>query len=153
MAISIAIERPLQDEVRLLITELNESLRPLSPPDYSYHLTVEQMADPTTTVLIALNDEIAVDCGALRRHGDGVGEVKRKYTRRLVQGRGIGGMILGRIESLARDEGLTRPVLETDHLNHAAWRIYERAGFTRRGPVLDYLDIPYAIFYEKKLDA
>ena len=33
----------------------------------------------------------------------------------------------------------------------AAWRVYERGGFTVCGAVLDYPDSGYSRFYEKKL--
>jgi putative acetyltransferase len=48
--ISIAVETPLQDEVRVLVTELNAVLLELTPPEHCHHLTVEQMADASTTV-------------------------------------------------------------------------------------------------------
>ncbi len=60
-------------------------------------------------------------------------------------------MILDEIEALARHEGLSRLVLETGDRHPAAWRVYERGGFTRCGPVLDYPDSAYSVFYEKTL--
>jgi putative acetyltransferase len=151
MAATIAVETPLQDDVRTLIAALNETLLALTPPEYCSHMTVEQMADVDTTVFVAREDGQAVACGALRRHADGVGEVKRMYTLPAAQGQGIGGRILEQVEVLARAEGFSRLVLETGHLHHAAWRVYERAGFTRCGPVLDYPDSGYSVFYEKPL--
>ena len=53
MPVTLAIESPLQDEVRTLIAELNTVLLELSPPEACYHLTVEEMAEPTVTVWIA----------------------------------------------------------------------------------------------------
>jgi putative acetyltransferase len=151
MALTIAVESPLQDDVRALIAALNETLLALTPPEFCSHLTVEQMADADTTVFVARDDGRAVACGALRRHDAGVGEVKRMYTLPSSQGRGIGGRILALIEALARAEGLSHLVLETGHSHHAAWRVYERGGFTRCGPVLDYPESEYSIFYEKSL--
>lgn len=152
MAVTIAIETPLQDDVRALIAELNDTLHALTPPEHCFHLTVEQMAEPSTTVLVARDvDGGAIGCGALKRHEGGVGEVKRMYTRPAAQGRGVGGAIVARIEALGRAEGLTRLVLETGDRHPAAWRVYERAGFTRCGPVLDYPDSPYSVFYAKTL--
>ena len=151
MAVTIAVESPLQDEVRALIAALNETLLALTPPEFCSHLTVEQMAGAETTVFIAREDSRAIACGALRRHGAGVGEVKRMYTLPEFQGQGIGGRILALIEALARAEGLALLVLETGHLHHAAWRVYERGGFTRCGPVLDYRASAYSVFYEKPL--
>jgi putative acetyltransferase len=153
VAVTIAVESPLQDDVRTLIAELNEHLFTLTPPEFCFHLTVEQMADADTTVFVARDDARAVACGALRRHGAGVGEVKRMYTVPSHQGRGIGGRIVELIEALAREEGLTRLVLETGHRHDAAWRVYERAGFARCGPVLDYPPSAYSVFYEKRIAA
>ncbi len=151
MAVVVAVESPLSDDVRALIAALNGHLLTLTPPEFCSHMTVEEMADGNTTVFVARDGGEAVACGALRRDGDGVGEVKRMYTIPSRQGQGIGGAILERIEALARAEGLTRLVLETGHVHDAAYRIYERGGFTRCGPVLDYPDTGYSVFYEKDL--
>ena len=130
---------------------LNAHLLELTPPEFCSHLTVEQMADADTTVWIARDEGVAVACGALRRHNAGIGEVKRMYTLPSHRGRHIGGDILALIETQARDEGLSQLVLETGHVHDAAWRVYERGGFTRCGPVLDYPPSDYSIFYEKAL--
>jgi putative acetyltransferase len=48
---------------------------------------------------------------------------------------------------------MSRLVLETGEAEgfEPAWRVYERGGFTRCGPVLDYPDSGFSRFYEKKL--
>ena len=153
MAVTIAVESPFQDEVRELIEALNANLLALTPPEFCFHMTVEQMADADTTVFIAREDGKAVAVGALRRHAGGIGEVKRMYTRPEMQGQGIGRKIVGEIEALARREGFSTLVLETGDRHPAAWRVYERAGFTRCGPVLDYPDSTWSVFYQKRLDA
>ncbi len=151
MTVAIAPETPLQDEVRALIAELNASLLDLTPPEFCSHMTAEQMAAPDTTVFIARAGGTAVACGALRRHEGGIGEVKRMYTRPSHRGMKIGQQIVCRIEALARDEGLKRLVLETGDRHPAAWTVYERAGFTRCGRVLDYPDSEWSVFYEKNI--
>jgi putative acetyltransferase len=151
MALSVAVESPLQDDVRVLVAELNATLLELTPPEFVFHLTAEQMAAPDTTVFIARDGGAAVACGALKRHADGIGEVKRMYTRPSHRGRKIGAMIVERIEAVARGEGLKQLVLETGDRHPAAWTVYERAGFTRCGPVLDYPDSKWSVFYEKTL--
>ena len=151
-AVTIAVESPLQDDVRGLIDELNATLLALTPPEHCYHMKAEEMAAADTTVFIARDRGRAVGMGALRRHAAGIGEVKRMYTRPEIQGQGIGGRILREIEALARREGLRELVLETGEGYHAAWRVYERGGFARSGPVLDYPDSPYSVFYAKTLE-
>jgi len=148
--ITIGIETPLTGEIRALIAELNAVLHALTPPEHCYHLTAEQMAEPSTTVFIAREDGVVVACGALKRHGE-VGEVKRMYTRPAWQGRGIGGRIVAEIEKVARGERVRRLVLETGDRHPAAWRMYQRAGFRRCAPVLDYPDTGWSVFYEKPL--
>ena len=151
MPISIAVESSLTDDVRRLIAALNEYLLTLTPAEFCFHMTVEEMAGPETTVFVARADGVAVACGALLRHPGGIGEVKRMFTMPEHQGRGLGGVILAQIEALARAEGITWLVLETGDRHPAAWRVYERGGFSRCGRVLDYPDSPWSVFYEKNL--
>jgi len=153
MAVIIASESPLQDEVRGLLARLNATLLALTPAEYCSHMTAEDMAKPDTTLFVARSQGTAIAIGALRRHGSArVGEVKRMYTEPSHRGRGIGAGILDRIEVMAKGEGLIGLVLETGHRHEAAWRLYERAGFSRCGPVLDYPSTPYSVFYAKTLD-
>jgi putative acetyltransferase len=151
MALTFAVEPALSDDVRRLIAALNEYLFTLTPPEHCFHMTVEEMARPDTTVFVARESGEAIACGALRRHADGVAEVKRMYTDPAHQGKGIGGRILAQIEAMARNEGFRRLVLETGDRHPAAWRVYERGGFARCGVVLDYPDTSWSVFYEKEL--
>jgi putative acetyltransferase len=154
MAITIAAETPLQDEVRELVRQLNAYLLTLSPPDACFMMTVEEMAEAPTTLFVARNEAgKAVGMGALRREGLGIAEVKRMYTLPEVRGQRVGSALLDRIIGLARDEGVTRLVLETGNEHPEAWRLYESRGFARCGPVLDYPDSEWSVFYEKSLAA
>src|SRR5262245_20292174 len=110
MAVEIRVETPLQDDGRALIAELNSVLLELTPPEFSFHMTAEQMAAADTTVFVARDGGAPIACGALRRHERGVGEVKRMYTRPSHRGQKIGASIVGRIEALAKEEGMTRLV-------------------------------------------
>lgn len=149
----IAVVSPLAADMRALIRELNGVLSALTPPGYCYHMTPEEMAGERTTVFLARLGGHAAACGALHRHEGGIGEVKRMYTRPAYQGRKLGGAILDQIIKTARRDGLSELVLETGDKHHAAWRTYERAGFTRCGPVLDYPSTPYSVFYRRPLVA
>lgn len=153
MAITIAIETPLQNDVRVLVAELNDHLFKLTPPEFCYHLTAEQMAEPDVTVWVARDGGEAIGCGALKRHDKRIAEVKRMFTRESHRGQGIGRRLLGEILNAALDEGIEELVLETGDRHHAAWAIYEKAGFMRCGPVLDYPDSEYSVFYHKQLAA
>ena len=153
MSFTIATETPLSDDVRLLVKSLNEFTFELTPAEYRHHMTVEQMAQADTTLFVArdANGE-TLGMGCLRRHENGVGEVKRMFVKPEARGLGVGGAILARIEDLARQEGLTRVVLETGSNFDAARRVYERGGFASCEPVLGYPPSAWTSFYAKALE-
>lgn len=158
MALTIAVETPLQDDVRAMVADLNATMIPLTPREFQFQLTVEQMAEPSVTVLVA-RDEAgrAVGMASLKVHGEGrgekLGEVKRMFTLEAMRGQRVGSQLLQRIEALARERGVTRLVLETGEAPgfEPAYRVYERGGFTVCGAVLDYPDSGWSRFYEKKI--
>ncbi len=154
MSVRIAIESPLQEAVRDLVRQLNAYMIPLTPREFQFQLTAEQMADPSVTVLVA-RDETgrAVGMGSLKIHDQNLGEVKRMFTLPEMRGKRLGSALLQRIEVLARDKGVERLVLETGEAPgfEPAWRVYERGGFNVCGAVLDYPDSGFSRFYEKNL--
>lgn len=156
MAVTIAVESPLQDEVRQLVAELNDHLLPLSPPEFQFKMTVEQMADADTTVFVA-RDEAgkAVGIGALREISADEGEIKRMYTSPSVRGQRVGSALLQAIENLAREKGLSRLLLETGTGEGmiGAQRLYANSGYSLRGPFLDYPESEWSLFYEKRIAA
>lgn len=154
MTVTIAVETPLQDDVRTLVRELNAYMKPLTPPEFQFQMSVEEMAEATLTLFVARDpSDKAVGMGALKEHGNRLGEVKRMYTIPQVRGQRVGVQLLQSIEGLAREKKLERLVLETGEAPgfEPAWRIYERGGFRVCGAVLDYPDSGYSRFYEKKL--
>ncbi|MBN9314326.1 MAG: GNAT family N-acetyltransferase [Devosia sp.] len=155
MAVTIAIETPLQDDVRELVSELNVHLLPLSPLEFQFKMTVEQMAGADTTLFVARNEVgEAVGCGALKVISDQQGEVKRMYTRPSVRGQRVGSALLEAITELARQKGIGHLLLETgtgDGMAEAH-RLYTRSGFNPRGPFLDYPDSEWSAFFEKHID-
>ena len=53
------------------------------------------------------------------------------FVSAAARGRGVGAALLAAAEEHARRTGAVRLVLQTDHGNTAAQRLYERAGWTR----------------------
>ena len=154
MSFTIATETPISDDVRALVTALNEFTYGLTPAEYRHHMTVEQMAQADTTLFVARDESgAAIGMGALRRHAKGVGEVKRMFVKPEARGKRIGEAILAHIEALARQEGFTRLVLETGSNFDAARRVYERSAFMTCDGVLDYPPSAWTAFYTKDLAA
>ena len=154
MAVTVEQESPLQGEVAGLVRQLNEYLSSLTPAEFNYFMSVEEMNEPATTLFVARNEAgKAVGIGAMRRESAGLAEVKRMFTLPEVRGQGVGGKLLDAIVTLAQNEGVDKLVLETGNDHPEAWRLYESRGFTRCGPVLDYPDSEWSVFYEKPLRA
>lgn len=156
MAVTIAIETPLQDDVRELVAELNAHLLPLSPLEFQFKMTVEQMADPSTTLFVARDEAgTAVGMGALKVHSAELGEVKRMFTLPSVRGQRVGSALLEAIVALAREKNLPTLMLETGTGEGmaSAHRLYTRSGFVSRGPFLDYPDSEWSAFFELPLKA
>ena len=154
MAVTISIETPLQDDVRTLVAHLNDHLLPLSPQEFQFKMTVEQMAGSDTTLFVARDESgRAVGMGALKVHSPELGEVKRMFTLPEVRGQRVGSQLLARIVELARDRGINTVMLETGTGQGMAeaHRLYTRFGFTPRGPFLDYPDSEWSAFFELPL--
>lgn len=154
MAITVAAETALQDDVRELVALLNDHLLPLSPVEFQFKMTVEQMADPKTTVFVA-RDEAgrAVGIGALKIESADLAEVKRMYTREDVRGQRVGSALLDAITALAVQKAIPHLMLETGTGEGfaGAHRLYLNSGFTPCGAFLDYPESEYSAFYEKWL--
>jgi putative acetyltransferase len=154
MTVTIAIETPLQDDVRELVRQLNDYLNPLSPKEFQFQMTVEQMAGADTTLFVARDPSgRAVGMGALKVHAPDFGEVKRMYTVPDVRGQRVGSALLNAIVALAEAKGIGHLALETGDAPgfEPAQRLYQNAGFTRCGPFADYPDSKWSAFFEKFL--
>ena len=153
-SVSMGIETPLQDDVRRLIGDLNAYLIPLSPLEFQFQMTAEEMAAPDTSVLVARNeDHKAIGMGALKICSEKWGEVKRMFVLPEGRGKGVGAALLDHIIELARKHKLRVLMLETGMGKgyESAWRLYQNAGFVRRGRFSDYPDSGYSAFFEKAL--
>ena len=156
MTVTIRQETPLQDDVRELVAQLNAHLLSLSPIEFQFKMTVEQMARADTTVFVARDATgRAIGMGALKVAGNGEAEVKRMFTLPEVRGHRVGSALLDAITDLALEKGIRHLLLETGTGPgfDGAHRLYSRSGFTTRGPFFDYPDSEWSAFFEKRLNA
>ncbi|MEM9207184.1 MAG: GNAT family N-acetyltransferase [Pseudomonadota bacterium] len=154
MDVTIAEEAPMQDDVRTMVKALNAYLAPLSPPEFQFQLTVEQMAGSGNSTFVARDaDGSAVGMGSLYRHDEEFGEVKRMFTDERARGQGVGASILRAIEERATGTGIQKLALETGATSgfEGAWALYEKAGYQPSQAFADYPDSGFSRFYEKTL--
>ena len=143
------------DEVRSLIADLEAELSAIYCTQQRHGLSVERIFQPNVIFFVAFRRGEALGCGGAA-FADDLAEVKRMYVRPKARGQNIARAILARIEQEAHARGATRLVLETGDAQHAAIRLYETSGFTRRDAFGQYLLMPpdairRSIFFEKRL--
>jgi putative acetyltransferase len=146
------ISSPTDDAVAL-IGELDAELSGPYSAEQRHGLSLARVFQPGVVFFIARLDGEAVGCGGIAID-DGLAEVKRMYVRLQARGRGVAQTILARLEQEAAARGARRIVLETGDAQHAAIRLYERAGFARCGAFGAYADMSAeaterSLFFEK----
>lgn len=95
----------------------------------------------------------AVGCIGVRRHGPGVGEIKRMYVRPDVRGRGIARALVAAAEDRARTIGYDRLVLETGTVQPEAIGLYTALGYRPVPAFGYYADSPFSRYFGRSLDA
>ena len=102
-----------------------------SPPGSVFSLDLSGLQVPAVTVWTVWDSEEAVGVGALKKLGDGLGELKSMRTHPGHVRRGVAAMVLNRIIAQARNRGLRRLSLETGSgpAFDPALALYRRRGF------------------------
>jgi putative acetyltransferase len=138
------------DEARALLEASHALMESLFPSESNHYLSIDALKSPDIRFLICEVDGHIAGCGAVALQ-PGYGEVKSMFTDPDHRGQGIADAVLEALTQVARAEGLRLMRLETGYKLAAAHRLYERHGFTGRGPFGDYTDDPLSLFMEKTL--
>ena len=107
---------------------------------------------PTGRLFLALEDETAMGCVALRKIGDGVCEMKRLYVRPEFRGTGLGRTLAESIIEAAREIRYDRMRLDTlPGKMDRAIAMYRSLGFSEIEPYYEN-PVPSAVFMELQMD-
>ena len=106
----------------------------------AHALDASGLAAPDVDFFAAWDGATLVGVGALKRLGDGRGEVKSMHTTAARRGAGAGAAMLAHIVAAARGQGLKRLSLETGAWDYfyPARRLYRRHGFRDCPPFTGY---------------
>ena len=153
--IRIKLTKAPTDDARALIGELEATLAANYPPEQRHGLRLEAIFQPHIRFYVAWLDALAAGCGGVALFGD-FAELKRMYVRPAARRQGVAQALLAELETTARNTGMAMLRLETGTEQHAAIRLYERAGFTICNAFGDYaaMDpklITTSVFMEKQL--
>ena len=113
-------------------------------------LSIDALCVPEVRFFVAKFNGETVGCCALAIK-DGYGEVKSMYVDKAARGAGVADRLLETVVGEAQLLKLPMLRLETGEKLTAALRLYQRAGFNRRGAYGDYDEDPSCLFMEKRL--
>jgi putative acetyltransferase len=140
-------------EIAALLREHLENMYEISPPESVHAMDIERLRSPDITFWSAWDGGELLGCGALKELDKRTGEVKSMRTVTAHRRRGVAAKILDTIIDEARKRGYVRLNLETgsEEAFAPAQTLYERYGFSYRGPFADYIEDPNSVFMTKEL--
>jgi GNAT superfamily N-acetyltransferase len=110
-----------------------------------------EFTPPYGAFLVATVDGEAIGCAGLRRHDEGVVEVKRMFVRAAHRRRGHARTLLRALEDRARDRGYRRVLLETGTAQPEAIALYTSEGYLPTAGFGHYKDAPLSRSFAKDL--
>lgn len=139
------------ERAQALVTEVQqEYVRRYGAPDAT-PVDGSEFARPYGTFLVASVAGEAVGCAGLRRHDDGVAEIKRMFVRPAHRRRGHARAMLAALERWAGERGYRRIVLETGTAQPEAIALYAAAGYAPTEGFGHYKDSPLSRSFARDL--
>jgi putative acetyltransferase len=134
--------------VTALLTLHYTENRAVTPAGSAHVLDLSAMQVPEISFWTIWDGEALVGMGALKRIGDGTGEVKSMRTINEAKRKGFASAILSHLIAEAKGAGLTRLYLETGSFAYfrPARELYAQHGFVECGPFQGYKPDPNSTF-------
>ena len=107
--------------------------------------------DLIKNVVVALNDNLPVGCGAMKEYDKSTMEIKRMYVPIAMRGKGVAVAVLNDLESWARELGYEKCVLETGDKMLEAIGLYKKSGYKVIKNYGQYENVESSICFGKEL--
>jgi putative acetyltransferase len=133
-----------------LIELLNQELWERNPGRQAEYVS-HNILSPETRAILITDEDKPVASGAFRNLGDSTTEIKRMFVLPEYRGKGISKLVLSELESWAKEEGLTKAVLETGHPHFEAISLYKKWGYLEIENYGPYKNLPNSICMGKIL--
>jgi GNAT superfamily N-acetyltransferase len=137
--VSVALQRAYFRDIASRYPGWSPDLIPSADP--------AEVAPPLGAWVVAYLDERAVGCGGVKRLDDTAAELKRIYLAPAARGRGLGRLLLQRLERHARELGYECLRLDTGDLQPEALGLFRSAGYEH---VADYNGNTWATYWMEK---
>lgn len=150
MSLTVQKGDPRSPEATRLLQASHALMNELFPADSCHYLEIEDLCTPEITFLVVRDDAETIGCGALANKGT-YGELKSMFTAPKARGKGVANALISKLIEVAQDQNLPLIRLETGDKLTAAHKLYQKHGFTFRGPFGDYPEHPASLFMERAL--
>lgn len=139
--------------IRALLTLHYETNLSVTPPGSAHVLDIDGLKAPEIDFWAIWRGEEILCVGALKRLGDGHGEVKSMHTAAAGRRTGAASAMVKHLIASARSQGLSRLSLETGSFDFfaPARALYEKHGFTFCPPFAGYTEDPNSAFMTMEL--
>lgn len=129
------------------------TMRSTGPEESCHVMPLDAMRQADLDFFAAWDGETLAGFGAVKRLGDGHGEIKSMHTAAARRGQGVGQAVLDHLVAHARTLGLSRLSLETGAGDFfvPARAMYARNGFQTCEPFGDYRPDPNSVFMARTL--
>lgn len=157
MSILVTAEDPRRPDVIALLETHLAFAHEVTPAGHVHALDIDALVTPDITFCCARDTSDAdrlLGVGAIRAFGDGRGEIKSMHTAEAARGRGVGRAMVEHLLGVARELNMGWVGLETGTYPafEAARTLYASLGFAECPPFADYVDNPYSVCMELRLD-
>lgn len=133
-----------------LVIELDKDLAVRDGEDHAFFAQFNKIA-AIKHVVVAYEAGDAVGCGAIKEYEENVMEVKRMFVPLEKRGKGIASIVLGELESWAKELGYQKCILETGKKQPEAIRLYQKNNYTSIKNYGQYADVESSVCFEKLL--
>ncbi|MCU4175315.1 GNAT family N-acetyltransferase [Carboxylicivirga sp. N1Y90] len=133
-----------------LVKELDSDLAIRDGEDHAFYAQYNKV-DQIKNVVIVLEDEKAVACGAIKHFSKNSMEVKRMYTLPAQRGKGLASLVLKELEIWAKELGYNSCLLETGLKQPEAIALYQKNGYHIIPNYGQYADVENSRCFEKHL--
>ena len=140
-------------DVVSLVARSDEYLGALYPPESNHAEPLGALMGGSSAFFAGYLDTRLAVCGGVKviQADPAYGEIKRVFVAEQFRGRGLATTMMQHLENHLLQAGVTTARLEAGPRQPEALRLYEKLGYSRRGPFGSYKPDPLSVFMEKNL--
>ncbi len=134
---------------RELVAELDKDLAIRDGSEHAFFAQFNKL-DNIRHVVVVMDGQVAVGCGAFKPFDEDAVEIKRMYVPPTQRQKGIASLVLGELERWAQQLGYQRCVLETGKKQPEAIALYTRRGYHLIPNYGQYVGVESSVCFEKR---